>query len=104
MAKDLRCDQDISILLIRARELEPHLLVPAMHSTDRIRLGGKSQILMNSGVLPPDAFRIGISTLEGADSMNLAYAPDSGSFLFDLYQRRAPAVRPVLFGDRQRPM
>src|SRR5262245_7124979 len=51
-------NQDIAISLIGARELEAHLLVPTMHSADGIGLGSKGEVLVNSGILPPDPLRI----------------------------------------------
>ena len=56
--------------------------MPALHARNRVGLNGKGEILMNSGVVPPDSVGVRVRRLVGLDALLLAKFP-RGSVVAD---------------------
>ncbi len=70
-----RVDADLGVLVLRCRLADPHGLVPAVHSRNRIGMHGKGQVLVHARVRPPDPLGIGIGGGVGLDTPNPAQRP-----------------------------
>jgi len=70
-------NNNISISIISFCRLDPHALMPAVHSAYRVRMNRKRKILMHSAFLPEDSIRIRIIALEGFDAFYLTQSPTS---------------------------
>jgi hypothetical protein len=83
-----RIDHHIAVAVPLVRRLEPHLLVPAVHPRDGVRLDGKREVLVDPGVAPPDPGRVGVVGLERPGPSSAAEASPSR------VRRRARDQRP----------
>src|SRR5947209_4362622 len=62
-------DHDVAVPIVGEGALDPYFLVPGMGAADGVGVRGERQILMDPGIVPPDAGRVGIVAGEGADAV-----------------------------------
>src|SRR5687767_13750610 len=89
--------EDIGILVGCMGPRYTHLLVPTMHSRNRIGLNRESEILMNPGIIPPYAHAIGITRFERRHTLQLAQQKLSWSLFRQIDQTGAPAISTLVF-------
>src|SRR5688572_439775 len=85
-------DQHVAILIAVLRFLYTHLLMPAVHAADRVRVNGEGEVLMHATLFPPDALRIRVFTLERLHAFKLAHFPFAVPQLLQVNERRSPTV------------
>jgi hypothetical protein len=82
-----RVDHYISILVVRVSVFDAYPLMPTMHSADRIRVHGKSKILMHAAFLPKDSLGVGVVALKRFHSFDLPEPPATAAYLFEINER-----------------
>src|SRR4029434_10988404 len=63
-------DDDVAVAVVGAGLRHAHLLVPAVLAGDGVGLDGEREVLVDAGLFPPDAARVGILALEGANAVD----------------------------------
>ena len=70
----IRIDVNITVL-VRLRFGDMYRLMPAVHSRDRVRMDGESDILMYAGIGPPNALTVSVCTNVSDRRLSTAHPP-----------------------------
>ena len=76
-----------------------HFLMPAMLAAYVVGLHRERQILMDATVFPKNSLRVGIVAFERLDTVNMSHHPLARAHLFQIDQRRRPALAALIFGQ-----
>lgn len=69
--RSARVDEHVAVTVLRMGRRHNDLLMPAVHARNGIGMNGENKVLVDSRIAPPDAARVGIGALEGADALHL---------------------------------
>src|SRR5262245_22042482 len=83
--------KDVSVTIVLSGTLHTHHLMPAMHAANWVRVHGERDVLMDPGVIPPDACAIGIIALIRLNAAHLTHLPLPFSDFPEINQRARKA-------------
>src|SRR2546426_8818720 len=95
--------EDVAIALVGAGPRHAHLLVPAVLAADRIRLDREREVLVHTGVLPPDARGVGSGALDRLDAVQLPLPPLAGRLAREIDERGGPPLAARRLGQPPAP-
>src|SRR2546422_4161012 len=92
LVRPIGVDEHVAVAITGRRPAHAHLLMPAVLTAHGVRMHGKGQVLVDAGILPPHAGRVGIRALEGPDSMDMAHPPLPRRLRLEGDEGRRPAL------------
>lgn len=83
--------------------LHADFLVPAVLARHRIGVNRKRKVLVDSGLIPPDPFRVGVVALERSDPFPIAEQQLAGSRMRQVHEGGGPALSPLVRSEPPAP-